>query len=249
MQRAGTTGVHAYVVMCRYHAERLRFENSPDASDGGGGHNDAIASCCLQIAAGLCLQIVCFCKRTLCRPSCNLLASFVCWRCCWRQAVPLLTITIASMGSRPFASTLWHQTPHVAASMPLPRTPGCQQNATVSALAALWPGARSRKQMGSMCVFGQRQAPCLCADVLYDVPAKQESNAWIVIHAADCDNWTGELGDYFSEAAGTNLFGLRQCVGLDPQVCTLNRFEHSCQCQCCRHCCSPSSTGKRGLHV
>jgi hypothetical protein len=79
--------------------------------------------------------------------------------------------------------------------------------------------------MGSMCVFGQRQAPCLCADVLYDVPAKQESNAWIVIHAADCDNWTGELGDYFSEAAGTNLFGLRQCVGLDPQVCTLNRFE------------------------
>ncbi|KAI3434606.1 hypothetical protein D9Q98_002674 [Chlorella vulgaris] len=62
-----------------------------------------------------------------------------------------------------------------------------------------------------------------CDYVLYDVPAKQESNAWIVIHAADCDNWTGELGDYFSEAAGTNLFGLRQCVGLDPQVCTLNR--------------------------
>ncbi|KAL4437128.1 hypothetical protein ABPG75_004267 [Micractinium tetrahymenae] len=49
-----------------------------------------------------------------------------------------------------------------------------------------------------------------CDYVIYDIPAEEPTNKWIVVHAGDCDNWTAEMGDYFSKAAGTNLFGLRQ---------------------------------------
>lgn len=62
-----------------------------------------------------------------------------------------------------------------------------------------------------------------CDYVIYDIPAPEPTDKWIVVHAGDCDNWTAEMGDYFSKAAETNLFGLRQCMGLNDDTCVLNR--------------------------
>lgn len=62
-----------------------------------------------------------------------------------------------------------------------------------------------------------------CDYVIYDVRAKKESSKWVVIHAADCDAWTGALGDWAARVLPSNLFGLRQCMGLDQSSCTLGR--------------------------
>ncbi|KAK9819689.1 hypothetical protein WJX72_001169 [[Myrmecia] bisecta] len=62
-----------------------------------------------------------------------------------------------------------------------------------------------------------------CDYVIYDVKAEAPSNKYIVIHAGGCDTYTEVIGDWAYNATGYNLFGLRPCVGIDTQTCTLNR--------------------------
>jgi hypothetical protein len=64
-----------------------------------------------------------------------------------------------------------------------------------------------------------------CDYVIYDVKAPQPTHKYIMIHSGRCDIWTAELGDWVSEATGSNLVGLRTCMGLDFAVCTLKHSE------------------------
>ena len=82
---------------------------------------------------------------------------------------------------------------------------------------------RRRPDLLVLCMLCPLLAPRWRADVIYDVRAKKESSKWVVIHAADCDAWTGALGDWAARVLPSNLFGLRQCMGLDQSSCTLGR--------------------------
>ncbi|KAK9812720.1 hypothetical protein WJX72_002593 [[Myrmecia] bisecta] len=64
-----------------------------------------------------------------------------------------------------------------------------------------------------------------CDYVIYDVKAPTPSNNYIVVHCGGrgCDSYTEDIGDFAYNVTGFNLFGLRQCSGIDSTTCTLQR--------------------------
>jgi hypothetical protein len=58
-----------------------------------------------------------------------------------------------------------------------------------------------------------------CDYVVYNIPAANHTNKWIVIHAGGCDTYTEDLGDFFAPDLQLNIFGLRPCGGFANSLC------------------------------